>query len=708
MATKMVRQTMFTTGEVDVINWKRTDIELYMTAAQSLLNMEVGTTGLAKKRKGTKFLLDVTAQVTPHSKMYEFVDKNGNYYIILLADQTIYVYSDMEGIPYTVVTHNPFNVVTLRGNQVVAGDIGMSLIQTITSMPYLDTEIPFVDYSLSNDVLYLTHPKHPPARLYISDYTTAPPTFAYQVLNIYPFPAYDFGNINYNATTVTLAVAGSVLTIAFAGLPVDATYTNDWIGGQIVGGGATDIQPIGYAIITAVVQVGTTVTFTATVQIPFQTVGYATSGAQYSIRQPTWSATLGWPAKVNFYQNRLWLGNSPSLPTTIIGSQINSPVDFDVGTGLDTDAIIYTIGQNNSGAIQWINGGKQLEVYCLNNEFAAPQDQNIGLTPTTFSIRQQSSYGCSSLLKPVTYINDSYYASITGQAIINFHFNGVGLTYQASNISVASSHLVNNPQRAMLVQGDDVSQDNFIYFLTAQGTMTSFQFANEVKLAALTPIDFNTNPLNEVFVKDIVTVNNQLYLLKTYMANGNTVIELMTDEFRMDSCLGTGMGTPTNQLSQITGLDKLNGYHADIVYENQDYGISLDVNGNPAPISGGSCYVFNPNGSTGHVTVGLLYSVALRPMYVYAGALEADYYKQIVRIYVDYYNSLDFEINGVTVPFQNFADIQLGLPLSPQTDTAVSSVTSGWNRFDTFTITQTSPFDLQITSIAYQIDAKII
>lgn len=706
----MVRQTQFTTGEVDIVNWKRTDIELYMTAAQSLLNMEVGTTGLAKKRKGTKYLLDVTNIVTPHSRMYEFVDKNGNYYIILISDSTIYVISDMEGVPYDVVTSNPYFVVTLRGNQVVAGDIGMSLIQTISMMPYLDSEIPFIDYSLSNDVLYLTHPNHPPARLYISDYTTSPPTFAYQVLNINPYPSYDFGNINYNGTTVTLSVTGNVLTIAFAGLPAGATYTNAWVGGQIIGGGSSETQPIGYANITAVSQVSTTVTFTATVIIPFQTSGYATSGSQYSIRQPAWSTALGWPAKVNFYQNRLWLAANISLPTTVFGSQINSPVDFDVGVGLDSDAIVYTIGQNNSGNILWLNGGKQLEVYCQNNEFAAPQDQNTGLTPSTFSIRQQSSYGCSSLMKPVTYINDSYYSSKTGQAVINFHFNGVGLTYQASNVSLASSHLVNNPQRAMLIQGDDISQDNFIYFLNSPTNISSFQFASEIKLAALTPINFSTNLLNKVAVRDIVTVNNALYLLKDYSNNGTTIIEIMTDEFRMDSCIGSGMAAPMSgsQLSLVSGLDALDGYYAEIVYQNQDYGESLDVNGNPAPVVAGQCYVFNPNGVTGHVTVGLLYSCALSPMYVFAGAVEADYYKQITRIYVDYYNSLDFEINGVTVPFQNFSAIQAGLPLLPETDTAVSSVMSGWDRFYTFVVTQNSPFDLQITSIAYQIDAKII
>lgn len=72
MATELIRQTMFTSGEVDPINYKRTDFKDYLTAAQSLLNIEVGTTGLAKKRKGTQFLIQ-TKNSDTHSRLYVLV-----------------------------------------------------------------------------------------------------------------------------------------------------------------------------------------------------------------------------------------------------------------------------------------------------------------------------------------------------------------------------------------------------------------------------------------------------------------------------------------------------------------------------------------------------------------------------------------------------------------------------------------------------------
>jgi len=83
---------MFRTGEVDETTWKRTDVEEYITAAQSLLNFEVGTTGLAKKRKGTDMVLLATSYATQNSRMYELVDKNGNAYLVMSADGVFYVF----------------------------------------------------------------------------------------------------------------------------------------------------------------------------------------------------------------------------------------------------------------------------------------------------------------------------------------------------------------------------------------------------------------------------------------------------------------------------------------------------------------------------------------------------------------------------------------------------------------------------------------
>lgn len=697
---EFIRQSTFKTGEVDQITWKRTDAEEYLSSAQSLLNLEIGTTGVAKKRRGTEFLGNVTQYAVPTSHLYDFVDNNNIHYLLMSSNKSFYVFNTPVNTAQ-VVTLNGAEVITGRGTTVVAGAPGIPFVQEITGPPYLTTELDEIDYTQDNDSLILTHPNHSPARIFISSYVTIPPTFAFEYLDIYPLPAYDFNKINYNNFNVSYSVSSQVITFQFTGVGADPGFNSAWIGGQILGGGTDVTSPLGYAIITNVSYSssgGGTVTFTGLVQVPFASSNIAPTGSQYSIRQPAWTDALGWPGKVLFFQNRLWMANTKTLPSTIFGSRINSPTNYDVGTGEDTDAIIYTVGETDSGDIIWMNDGKQLEVYCQNDEFVCPQDQNSALTPSTFSIRKQSSYGVSPNLKPVNYINDSYYASKTGRSFINFHFNGVGLAYVATNISAASSHLVKNPNNRALQRGSDSSQDNFIYYLnSSDNTITTFQFASESKLAALTPCEFQEG----ISLIDIVTIDNEIFILKFYSNTNTYAIERFNDSMRIDSYFQASM-----QMSGlVTGLDIFNGYIVQVVFQNQDLGVYLVVNG--------QIMVDNMSGQANSVFIGLLYDVELIPMYPFAGASASPLMKQLTRIYVDYFESLDFTINGKLVPYQNFADIQAGLPLQPQTDTAIISPVLGWNRNvkgenDAIVIRQSSPFDLQILGISYQIDVAVI
>lgn len=700
MPTKMVRQTMFLTGEVDEITWKRSDVDEYLSSAQSLQNCQVGTTGLVKKRQGSRFSINATPYAIFNSRMFEFVDKNGNYYIVMLANGSATIFSVPEDQAF-VVTHTGTFVVTSRGNFVVTEDDTLSFQQTIVT-PWIGSDVHQVDYSQDSDSLVFSHPNYPPGRIYISNYS--PLTFAFQYLNIYPLPAYDFNTINYNGFTVSLSVAGDTLTFEFTGVGADPGFTNAWVGGQIIGGGDTDTDPVGYAIIQSVSYSGSgggTVTFTALVQIPFKTVGYATSGSQYSVRQPAWVTTpgdpfgLGYPAKVLYFQNRLWFANTKLLPNTIFGSKINQPISFDVGTGRDTEAIIYTIGQSGTGPIQWLNGGKQMEIYCLNYEFSCPQNTDSGLTPSTFSVRQQSAYGASPNLKPQTYINDSYFATRVGKALINYHFTGVGLAYKSTNIAAPSSHLVKNPTNRALLRGSDSTQDNFIYFLNPDDdTITAFQFASEYKLAALTPFTFPVN----VQLIDIVSINNVIYVLKYYDLTQTFTIEQLDQSIKIDSQQNANMAAD----GLVTGLDRFDGYTVQVVYENQDFGQYEVVNG--------EITVDNQDEIVDTVQIGMLYDVEIRTMYPFAGSAAMPFFKNLTRIYIDYFESLNFRINGTLVPYQNFADIQAGLPLVPQTGTEIFAPVSGWQRFDrdAIVITQSSPFDLQILSIGYQIEYAVI
>ena len=325
--------------------------------------------------------------------------------------------------------------------------------------------------------------------------------------------------------------------------------------------------------------------------------------------------------------------------------------------------------------------------------------------PRVLHSRHTSRYGSSQNIKPTTYINDSYYVTRTQNAIINFHFTGIGQAYISSNISLVSQHLVKNPLNRALLRGDSVSQDNFIYYLNDDNTITSFQFAAEYKLAALTP--FITAP--EVTIQDIVAVNNQIYFLKVYAKTGIAALEIMDNSVRIDSYSEHTMASD----GTITGLSNYEGYDVQVAFLDPSTNTLNDLGVHK--VVGGTVIGDNPNAYSGDTHIGFLYDVELRPMYVLAGSTayksgknETYYIKNYNRIYVDYIASANFYVNGTLVDYQNFADIRQQLGIVPKTGTAIIAAQGGWNRFSAFSITQSSPFDLQITAIAYQIDAAIV
>ncbi len=668
MSTQMVRQTKFTLGEVDQVNWRRTDQALYMAATQRMQNMEASLTAVVRKRRGFQFLADTNTFAIPEMQSYEFKDNNGQYYIIFAVNLEFLIYYGETGDVNTAWT----------------------LYQTVTT-PYLAADLFDLDYSNDNDSLVFAHGDYPMARLYVSSYSPSV-VFSYSILNIYPLPAYDFGLINYNNFVATFSVSGAnIFTLQFTGLSGDPGFTSAWIGGEVIGMGASANVPAGYGIIATVGYAAGVVTFTGPVIVNFGTP-YGTIGSQYIVRQPVFNAEFGYPETCLVYQNRLWVGGIRTLPQTIFGSRLNTLVSFDVGTGRDTDAIIYKIGIPNTGNIVSLNAGKQFEIYTENNELVCPQGPGQGLTQGTLAIRQQTSYGSSGIMKPVTYLNDSFYAAKAGKSIQQFHFNGIGQDYSSKNVSELASHLVNTPIGRALQRSDTVSQDNYLYFLNLDKTITSFQFDTGQKVAALSPVVLSQG----IQCINIVSIDNQIVALVYLPLTEQYQLWGLDETIFMDGWKQFVVGAN----NVIDGLAQWNGYTFTLRHGTNEYDNYLVVDG--------QITVSNELVPGDVVQLGLTFDVVLETMYIYAGPNLMDAYKRVTKIYVDYYNSLAFQVNGVTVPYQKYTALQDQTPLVPESGQYKTGCADGWKQEQTILVTQHNSFDLQIQSISYQVTSRLI
>lgn len=673
MSKRLVSQVSFSYGEVDAVNFNRTELGEYLQAARSLKNMTIGLTQLTRKRAGTTQVFNITNYANTAIKMFKLQDKDNNFYVIFMVPMAAHVFK--------------------------LGNNTLTFVSSLT-VPYEADYIQSLQSASAIESLFTVSEKYAPSRVYIKSYSPTP-TFAFENLNFSVKPSFDFRKINYGDFDVDYTVAGSTLTFKFTQLSADPGFDSSWVGGVIIGDGNSVDEPIGYAIIESVtIWSGnpSDVTFHCNIRVAFKSSGFETKGQYYSVRQPVFSDALGYPNSVLFYQRRLWFGGTPSLPDCIMGSETDKPVGFDVGVGNPTDAIVDIIGDAEAGKLIGLNGGKQLEIFAENGEYVAPQDAQEALTPDNFEIRKESSKGSSGNCRPITYGNNTYFIGKGGSAIYLYEYEGLGQDYNTENVSYQAEHLVKNPIERALQRSQENDQDNLVYYLNPDNTISAFVFTDSTGNHALSPIEFQ----DDVEIKDILEIDNTIYLLKFYNKTNQYYFEKFDNAIRMDSAFTTTLpaADPTTNLSTITGLDNFNGYDLTVWFNNQNLGTYTVANG--------QIQVLNKANQTGTCTLGMLYENTCEPMYAYAGVEGTDAYKNVTRVFVEYANSLDFSINDQFIPLQSYDDIQNQKPLTPQSDVAIISASDGFARKKSISVTQLSPFDLVILAIRYQLTGGLL
>ena len=98
----------------------------------------------------------------------------------------------------------------------------------------------------------------------------------------------------------------------------------------------------------------------------------------------------GWPVSVSFHQNRLVFGGTPSVPNSIWMSKVGEYNNFDVGTGLEDEAIFTTLLSAQHHQICAIVSSYALQILTSVGEWAI---SNSPLTPSNVDIKQNELHG---------------------------------------------------------------------------------------------------------------------------------------------------------------------------------------------------------------------------------------------------------------------------------------------------------------------------
>jgi hypothetical protein len=622
-------KTSFTAGEVSPELLGRGDLRATENGAYRLRNVFINPTGGVTRRAGLRYI----DQVAGLGRLISYELNIEQTYLIVLTHLQMRIY--WKGV-----------------------------LQTTLVTPYVENDIGQMSWTQSADTLLLMNGKYAPRSLRQS--ATGVWSFTEWVFftnnNVINQPYFKFA-----ASNVTLAPSATNGTITLtASAPVfEAGHINTRIRIQ-----NKEVQ------ITAV---SSSTVATASV---IQTL--TSNAPTIDWKEQAFSTVRGFPMMAVFHQDRLVIAGSRDLPNRIWFSRTGDQFNFDLGTGLDDEAIEFSILSDQINAIRGIFSGRHLQVFTSGAEWMVTGDP---LTPTTVQITRQTRIGSSTLryIPPLDVDGATLFVARNGQELREFIYTDVEQAYRSTDLALLSRHVIQTP-----IDQDYDQQRRLLFLVREDGYFATLTIYRAESVAAWTL--HQTNGL----VKSVSCVGDSVYFL---IQRGNQFfIEELRDDVFLDSFIEGQSSQPSVSWS---GLTHLNGQTVKVIADGRLHADCL--------VSNGAILLQRP---ATQVIIGLAYTHRITPLpLAYGTGAEAKAVRVLesaFRIYETTALRVDTGSGYQEISFRQFTDEDLfSQAIEPRTkDIRIKSF--GWIKDLTkpiWDIEQEDPFSFTLLSVA--IDLRI-
>jgi hypothetical protein len=264
------------------------------------------------------------------------------------------------------------------------------------------------------------------------------------------------------------------------------------------------------------------------------------------------SDARGWPVSVVFHQDRMVIGGARELPNALFMSKTGDHFDFDLGDGLDDDAISFRLAANDEPAIRNLMPDRQLQIFTSVGEWVVSGDP---LTPTNIQVHQQSRIGSprDRQVPPRDVDGATLFAARNGREIREFLFVDTEQAYQAADLALLARHLVQDP-----VDQDFDQRRRLFLIAMADGSLASIALYRIADIAAWSRQETAGNVLS------VATAGGETFLL-VERANG-IFIEQLDDGLMVDSAVRLSAPDPTLVWA---GLDHLEGQTVAVIADDR-------------------------------------------------------------------------------------------------------------------------------------------
>jgi hypothetical protein len=529
----LIRQikTTFTAGEVSPELLGRGDLRAYDNGAKRLRNVFIQPTGGVTRRAGLRYVDTLPAS----GRLISFEFNTEQTYLLVLTDARLDIY---------------FN----------------GVLTTTLAAPWSAAQVPQVAWTQSADTLLMVHPDLPPKRLTrsglgvwaLSDWV------CYSKDNVTEQPYYKFSD---TAVTLTPSATTGTITLTASAAVFEAGHDD------------TRLRVAGKEVLITNVDSPTVVTASVIQTLPATT-------ATIDWEEQAFSPARGYPVSVAFHQDRLIVGGSRDLPNRLWFSRSGDLFNFDLGTGLDDEAIEFSILSDQVNAIRGVFSGRHLQIFTSGAEWMVTGDP---LTPATVQIRRQTRVGSviERYIPPIDVDGATLVVARNKQELREFIYTDVEQAYQSTDLALLSRHIIANP-----IDQDFDQRRRLLFIVRADGKFATLTVYRGEQVAAWT--------LHETqgAVKSVAVVGDVVYLMVE--RNGEVLIEEFDDSLNLDSALTGEAGVP---ILGWSGLDHLEGLSVSVLADGMVQPERI--------VSGGEIMLDEPART---VQVGLSYTHIIEPL----------------------------------------------------------------------------------------------
>lgn len=418
MSNQISIKTNFTAGQLSSNLFGRGDLRIYENGARSLQNVIIYPTGGVSRRQGLKYIDELPS----YARLIAFEFNTEQTYLLCLMDQSLKIYKN---------------------------GICITTLQT----PWTQAQLHNINWTQSADTLLIVHPDVEPQQISRNaDEVWKIEAWEYYKKDGLLFcPYFNFyqNKISISASgtsgKITLTADKDIFTASFVGIRIKIN------GGEVVVSEIIDSK-----------------------KCNAQTEKNLTNAnGTTDWEEQAFSKLRGFPNSVTFHQDRMVIGGSKSLPNRLWLSKSSDLFNFDIGTGLDDEAIDFAILSDQVNAITNVVSTRHLLVFTTGAEWMVSGEP---LTPSSIKLNRQTNVGSYTKysLPPQNIDGATTFISQNGKQLREFLYTDVEQAYQAKDLTLLSNNIIQNPVDEIYYQDDSilyvVLEDGSISCLTTYRT----------------------------------------------------------------------------------------------------------------------------------------------------------------------------------------------------------------------------------------------